>query len=192
MEEQIQEVLEALVMPKDFLRVAFLKAREAHSKESKMQAVRMTELKRRHTLCKNKIDSLMDLRLSPTNIEGAELSDVEYATYKARFQTEKAELEEQIRDCENRSTNWLSDCERFIEWSQNLHIKLPQASIDLKKELMHLICSKMTLKDMKLTVVYDEPFASIVQLSIACSDSFERQKPFSKKKEGELFDEWRG
>lgn len=155
-----------------------------------MQNTARGNLERRYGQLKAKLDALLELKLSPNNIKGELLSDQEYMDRKALIRNEMVELEHQRESFKKQADTWLGDCEDFIGFTQELCRRYGMATLEKKKELMFLLCSKGVITDGSLAFSYREPFASIAKFSETVSGRFEPPSSLSKKKKSDLFTKW--
>ncbi len=190
LEEQLIAVIRRLVIPRSFLEFAFKRLKNSHKTEAQIQNTARQSLERRYGVLKAKSDALLELKLSPKNTSGAFLSDDEYLDQKNIIKTEMLELEQQRESYKKQADTWLEDCEKFIHSSQELYGKYGMATLEQKKELMMLLCSKATIKHGSVAFSYREPFASIAKLSEATTGRFELPSSLSEKKKSSLFKEW--
>lgn len=192
LEEQLKNVLMNLQIPQAFLSFAFEKTRKAHAKEVTLRDTSRRSLERRYDESKRRLDSLLQLKLSPKNVDGELLSDDEYLTQKQRIKTEMDDLNEQIKAQKDHGTVWIDDCERFITNTQEFCRRFENGTLEEKRELFLLVCSNITLKDEKVAFSYEEPFKSISEFALAQEPSFERQTSFPEKQGAVLIERWRG
>lgn len=98
--------------------------------------------------------------------------------------------------------NWITDCERFFNFTQQLQTRFSTASVEDKKALLLLVASNLTLKDGEVAVAYSEPYATLAKLSLAgqpVASKFEPAKTAQRSRnsvrEGKsisVLDEWLG
>ena len=190
LEEQVVAVIRRLVIPRSFLEFAFKRLRDTHKTESQVQNTARQSLERRYGVLKAKLDALLEFKLSPKNTSGAYLSDQEYLDQKNTIRTEMLELEQQRESYKKQADTWVGDCEKFIQHTQELAVKYGMATLEQKKELMLLLCSKATVQDGSVAFSYREPFASIVKLSEATDGRFEPPSSLPLKEESSLLKVW--
>lgn len=190
LEEQLMAVIRQLVIPSAFLDFAFSKLKESHKAESQVQNTARGNLERRYGQLKAKLDALLELKLSPSNIKGALLSDEEYMDRKTTIRNEMLELEQQRESFKKQADTWLGDCENFIGFTQELCNRYGMATLEKKKELMFLLCSKGIITNGSLAFSYREPFATLAKFPLAGSGRFEPTSSLSVKKESQLFTKW--
>jgi site-specific DNA recombinase len=190
-EEQLKKVLTGLVIPPSFLSFAFDKTKKLHKQEVKTVDTQRKSIERSYDEGKRRLDNLLQMKLSPKNVDGALLSEDEYIEQKKNIKDEMEKLEAQLQDKKGTGTNWVDDCEGFISTTQDFCRCFENGTLEEKKELFLLLCSNMTLKDGELAFSYAEPFESIAKFSLAGEGAFERRKALPEKKLAALAMEWR-
>ncbi len=190
LEEQILAVLRQLVIPKAFLEFAFSKLKVVHKKEADVQNIGRQNAERRYGQLKTKLDALLEMKLSPNNAKGDMLSDQEYMDRKATITAEMLELEQQRDALKKQSETWLGDCEDFIGFTQELCNRYGMATLEKRKELLFLLCSKGAILNGSLAFSYREPFATLAEFPLAGKGRFEPTSSLSVKQESSLFIKW--
>ncbi len=190
MEEQIRGVIDRLVIPASFVEFAFKKLKDSHKIEAQVQNTARANTERRYGQLKAKLDALLELKLSPNNTKGELLNDQEYMDRKSTIQNEMHELEQQRESFKKQADTWLQDCENFISFTQELGQRYGMVSLERKKELMFLLCSKGTVTNGSLAFSYREPFATLAEFPLAGKGRFEPPSSLSEKKKSDLFTKW--
>lgn len=190
LEEQLMAVIKQLLIPPAFLEFAFNKLKDTHKAESEVQNSGRMNLERRYGQLKAKLDALLELKLSPNNMKGDLLSDQEYIDRKTTIRSEMIELEQQRESFKKQADTWLGDCEDFIGFTQELCNRYGMATLEKKKELMFLLCSKGIITNGSLTFSYREPFATLAEFPLAGKSRFEPTSSLSVKKQSQLFTKW--
>lgn len=98
--------------------------------------------------------------------------------------------------------NWITDCERFFHFTQQLQTRFTAASVEDKKTLLLPVASNWILKDGEVAVTYSEPYATLSKFSLArqaVSSTFEPSKMVQQSRISKpsatlnfLMDEWLG
>ena len=114
-------------------------------------------------------------------------------TQKNSLKEELNLLEAQLGTQHQQGTNWLDDCERFLQFTQRLPEMLAEASMNGKREIMMLVCSNVILKDQEIAVTYHEPFATMAKFPLAGKGReprFEREEGLRAAENPELLAMW--
>lgn len=175
-EDQIFSKIQSLQIPQAFIEPALNLARNMHIEESKLIDTSRQQLQRQYTNCKQRLDGLLQLKISPSNVNGELLSDGEYIEQKSVLKKELENLEKSMTAKQDQGVQWIDDCETFFVALQKLpeRIKSPLVSLEEKQEIVTLVCSNITLKNQKVALEYHEPFASIFTFSQNEQESLDR------------------
>ncbi len=190
-EKLLKDVLAGLIIPSSFLSFAWKKVKQIHKLEAKSIDTQRKSAERSYNECKRRLDNLLQMKLSPKNVDDILLTDDQYIEQKRIIMEEMERIEAKLQDKKGAGTNWVDDCESFINTTQEYCRRLENGTLDEKKELFLLVCSNMTLKDEELAFSYAEPFASISKFPLAGQTAFERPPSFSEKKLATLAGKWR-
>ena len=158
MEIQINGRLAWITISKKFKDWAVKHLHELHEKEKSLQDDIIKTQRKAHQECLNEIDSLLNLKTSSGNRNGALLSDDEYAQRRGKLLKEKAALEELINNTDQRLEQQLKLSEETFEIACNAQKRFTEGDPGIKKEILAAVQSNLTLKDKKLLFVARKPF----------------------------------
>jgi site-specific DNA recombinase len=158
MENQIIERLAWITISKKFKDWAVKHLHELHEKEKSLQDDIMKTQRKAHQECLDGIDSLLNLKTSSGNRNGALLSDTEYAERRGKLLNEKAALEELINNADHRIDQQLKLSEEAFEIAHAAQQRFAEGAPDTKKEILAAVQSNLTLKDKKLLFEAKKPF----------------------------------
>ena len=159
LEEQMESILSKYVMPEDFAKWALGVLRTNSEKETKQQNTILAQLRKQQTEIDTKLSQLLNLKISPNNINGELISDEEYIERKKELLKEKMQLQEQITAGEQNSLAWLERCEEFFDFAANCKKKWVSGTQDDRKFIFTTIFgSNSILEDGKLLTVAKKPF----------------------------------
>ncbi len=190
LEEQLVDVIQRLVIPTSFLEFAFKKLKDSHKAESQLQNAARQSLERRYGVLKAERDALLSFKISSENAKGELLSNEEYLEKKEAINNEMHELEQQRESYKKDADTWVKDCETFILYTQDMANKYGMSTLEQKKELMFLLCSKATIRDSSVAFSYREPFASIAKLSEVTRGRLEQPSSLPLKKDSSSYKKW--
>ena len=190
LEEQLTNAFSRLIIPDVLLQFMFDKVRQCHAQEAKGRDAIRNQLERQYGQAKHRLDALLQLKLSQNNVDGLLLSDEEYLSQKNAVREEMQSLEEELQTAQQQGKNWVEDCEKFVNFTQELCKRFVNASLEEKKELVYLLCSNITLKDQKIAVESREPFATLAAFSEEHRSALERRPALTEKKEFALAQKW--
>ncbi len=195
MEKQFERILSGLRIPQSFLDFAFKKLRTVHVHEAQYTDAQRRKFQGQLNGCQQRLDGLLQLKISPNNADGSMLSDDEYIAQKKTIREEFEMVEKQLKTVQQQGLNWIDDCEHFFSFTQRLATKFQHTTIEDKKALLHLVCSNMRLTDQEVAADYREPYASLAGFAVARVSEisrFERDKELPEAKKSELFEDWLG
>jgi DNA invertase Pin-like site-specific DNA recombinase len=175
--EQFARLLGNLCLPQSFLDYAFAKLRKSHARQVGYAAAFRRKLQTQAEELQRRLDSLLQLKLSPNNTNGTLLSDEEYLEQKRKFQEELHGTREQLASAGRQGETWVDDCEQFFAFTQKLAEKFTTVSVDEKRTLLVLLCSKLTLKDREVASEFKEPFASVAAFPLSAADAQRQFEP---------------
>ena len=155
--EQIKDYLQKVSLSsQDTEKVLFeLNKEEQQAKEQAKSTVQ--NLKEKLKTIETKLEKLLDLRLAD------ELSTKEYSAKKQKFLTQKLELQERIRDFEQKGLSWLEPAQEFV-LSLNQAEKLKNSeNYQEMKTFLKNIGSNHILQNQKLNFVWKIPYNLVAE-----------------------------
>ena len=158
LENQINECLAHINIPKKFKDWAIKYLRELHAKESELQTDIIQAQRKAYQECQSQIDGLLNLKTSPGNRDGSLLSDAEYAERRGRLLKEKVALEEVMRDAGHRAEKTLKLSEQTFEFACLVRERFAKGDAKTRKTILDTIGSNLILTDKKLLIEAKKPF----------------------------------
>jgi DNA invertase Pin-like site-specific DNA recombinase len=158
MEIQMNERLAWITISKKFKDWAVKHLHELHEREKSLQNDIIKTQRKAHQECLNEIDSLLNLKTSSGNRNGALLSDDEYAQRRGELLKEKVALEELINNTDQRLGQQLKLSEETFEIACNAQKRFTEGAPNIKKDILAAVQSNLTLKDKKLIFTAKKPF----------------------------------
>ena len=161
MEKQISERLAWITISKKFKDWAVKHLHELHEKEKSLQEDIIKAQRKAHQECLHEIDSLLHLKTSPGNRNGALLSDDEYARRRGTLLKEKIALEDLINTTDKRLDQQLKLSEETFEIACDAQKYFIEGDHNVKKDILAAVQSNLTLKDKRLLFEAKKPFLII-------------------------------
>lgn len=159
LEDQMEEILSKYVMPEAFAKWSLGVLRKNSEKETKQQNQILTQLRRKQTEIDTKVSQLLNLKISPNNLNGDLISDEEYLVRKKELVKEKQQLQENLLATEQGALNWLEQCEDFFDFAVNCKRKWINGQQEDRKLIFTTIFGSNTvLKDGILLTLAKRPF----------------------------------
>ncbi len=177
MEEKIVKLLEKVQLHPFFVEWGLKKLAKIHKEEASLIAGGTHKLRLDYNDHQQRLDNLLQLRISPSNVNGSLLSDEEYLRQKALLQEQLSLLKRKIDESENNQKSWLEKCEQTFEFSAKLVYKFRTAqSVEQKHLILKTVGYKYFLCDGELEIEYNPIFKIFSRL--------EPQKALSDKEKG--------
>ncbi|TSC57249.1 MAG: resolvase domain-containing protein, partial [Candidatus Peregrinibacteria bacterium Greene0416_62] len=120
LDQQFLPIITNFSIPQNFLKFAFKKVRILYSQETQVSEASSRKLRKEYDTHKQRLDALLQLKLSSKNIDGNLLSDDEYLAQKAVIKKEMQDLEELLHSRNSEDLIWIDDCERFFDFTQSI------------------------------------------------------------------------
>ncbi|HBW23302.1 MAG: hypothetical protein A2X28_06470 [Elusimicrobia bacterium GWA2_56_46] len=155
LEKQAKELLERIEIPQDFCDWAVQKLRGECGRETEMRANIIDQQRKAYDQCVQKLDKLLELRLS------GEIDEDQFLAKKEELIKEKARLTELLRDSDNRVDAWLIQAEKALNFAQTARESFESGDDTVKREILAALGTNWTLKDGKLDVLIEEPLRHI-------------------------------
>ena len=193
--EQFSDILLGLRLPQSYLDFALSKLRKVHSKESKFADAVRKKHQGHLNAAQQKLDALLQMKISPNNVDGLLLSDEEYLHQKELIKEELHVAKKQLDTTQKQSENWVDDCERFFVFTQRVAAKFSITSVEDKKALLTLICQNLTLTNNKVAAQYQEPYRSLSEFPLAGKEQeflSEPEKSLTLAKNTKMEESWLG
>jgi len=158
MENQINERLAWITIPKKFKDWAVKHLHKLHEEEKALQEDIIKAKRKAHQECLEAIDGLLNLKTSSGNKNGILLSDDEYAQHRGKLLKEKAALEELINNADQRVEQQLKLSEEAFEIACTAQKRFTEGDPSIKKEILAAVQSNLTLKNKMLLFEAKKPF----------------------------------
>ncbi|MEW6610421.1 MAG: recombinase family protein [Patescibacteria group bacterium] len=179
---QITGVIDSLRIPPEFHEWAMKWFRVQHEKESEGRNALLASQQREYTLCVKKLDGLIDMRAA------GQITDEEFTAKKSDLTKEKHRLEEFLADTGNRVDRWLEVADDMFTFVRLAKEKFETGSLELKRQILSCLGSKLSLKDRKLTIDLENallPMRTVAQEVQAVSERLEPLPDPVNKRENE-------
>ncbi len=165
LEKQIDEILSRIHISERFRDWAIRYLKEENEKEIASRKAILKSQRRAYDGCLKKLDNLLQLRISPLNIDGNLISDEEYARRKAELIKEKARLEAVLDDTAGRVETWLDTAEKVFDFACHAREWFANGTPEQKGQILQALGSNLVLKDKKLNIHLKKHFSWIEKVS---------------------------
>lgn len=163
LELQINDLLARIQISERFKNWAIKHLNELNDSEIEDRNVVHGSLTEAYKDCIKRIDNLIKLKISPQNSDGTLFSDDEFKQQKMSLLKEKAELEEKMRDTEDRIGRWVELSEKTFNLACHARYWFEKGTVQEKRELLLALGSNLTLKEKTLHVDLQKPLGFLVE-----------------------------
>ena len=157
-EKQIDEELKKFTIPDVFRDWAIKHLNNCNTKEIGDREIIRGNLKTAYDDCVKKLDSLLSLKISTQNIDGAVISDEEYNSKRKMLLNEKTILLEQINGVDKRQNDWLELSERTFNFAVYSRYWLEFGDSKQKNAILSALGSDIRVMDKKLLLTRYKPY----------------------------------
>ena len=158
LEDQIAVYLATLRLPEPFQAWVRLYLPTIHDQEVAAHAeVRKTQ-QCAYAACVQRLENLLQLKLSPANTDGTLLSDEEYGRQRSQLLTEKARLEEKLRDAEPCIAPGTQIVEQTFVFACHAWEWFVHGTLEEKRQILMAVGSNLMLTNKILRIDAKKPF----------------------------------
>ncbi|MCX6774593.1 MAG: recombinase family protein [DPANN group archaeon] len=182
LEKQIDEYLSRIHISEGFKNWTLEHLRDGTNEEITTRESIIASQRKTYDNCLRKLDNLLQLKISPLNIDGSMLSDQEYAKRKTNLVEEKIRLEELLNDTSHRVNDWLNIAEKAFGFACNARRQFAKGSNEEKGQILQIIGSNLTLKDKKLCI---QPPKTLALIEKVVRDVPQTRGTFEPKNKGQ-------
>jgi len=176
LEQQIAQYLSRISISPRFKAWAVKYLHELHAAENASRESIIRVQRKAHQDCSRRIDNLVKLKTSPSNSDGALLSDEEYARQRVELLKEKSTFEEFLHGPRQHIEHRLKLAEQTFEFAATAQARFSKGDPKTKKYILLTVGLNLTLKDKKLLIQARTPF-SILERSLFAKRQNETIQP---------------
>ncbi len=149
-ENQIREIISQYQIVPEFKDIALSILRSKHAAESKFNKAFRQNVMDRKEVEMDKLNGLIEMRALKL------INDSEYTTRSGIFKQNLRKLDEELIDCNKRTTDWLKIAEDTIELAFTAASKFSSGTILDKRKIITSFSKSITLMNGKLTIEPNE------------------------------------
>lgn len=164
--EQIAEIVKQNTIDDNYLKIALEQINLENESEISKRDEYLKKISTSIERCKNKIDNLVRLKISPDNIDGSLLSDEEFVEQKNEIISEKSALQERLADIEANHQCWYDDCVDFVSFNHDLYKKFVNGTPEQKRTIFRFICSQPIITGKILLNKTENPHKYIIDFNL--------------------------
>ena len=156
--KQIEECLDSITIPPEFLHWAIEVLRENNAVEESTRAQMITNQRKTYDGCLQRIQNLINLYVSPDNAGRELLSEEEFKAQKNLLVEQKNKAEAELRKIETNVDGWLDLTEKTFNFATYAKAWFDKGDYEQKTQILRALGKNLTLKDGKLHIDLQKPF----------------------------------
>ncbi|MGH9463571.1 MAG: recombinase family protein, partial [Vicinamibacteria bacterium] len=177
LDRQISDYLGRISLSERFRDWALARLREYNEQEISARDAILHSQQRGYQDCLARLQNLIRLKTAPENVNGALISDDEYARQRSELSQEKARLEELLRDTGHTVNRWIELAERTFEFACAAPRLFAKGDPSIQKTILAALGSNLTLRDKKLIIEAHKPFSILAGSLPQLATALERFEP---------------
>jgi site-specific DNA recombinase len=149
---QVSEVLDKLAISehlKDWY-IEQLNRQNEIEKASRQDTLKA--LRSAYNNVQERIDNLLQLKISPKNSDGSRLSDEKYDKENEKLINEREKIKEKLDDLDAACDRWTRDAVKAFNFACYAHMQFKYGDIEKKKSVLIGLGSNLTIKDKKVLI----------------------------------------
>lgn len=152
LEKQADDELKKYEIPETFRNWAIEYLNELNGSEIKDREIIRSNAKEAYDDCVKQLDNLLNLKISPQNIDGSAISDEEYTKRRTALMSEKEDLHFKLNETNDRINNWLELSEKTFNFACYARHWFANGDLKLKTEILGALGSNLVIKNKNLQV----------------------------------------
>lgn len=164
LEEQIAQKLEKLDISETFMNWAIKQIERMNEEDIKFTENKTRSIKEAHDLAHQKLDNLIQLKISALNTNGNLLSDEQYQKEKTNIDKEIKQLDELLAKSDNRRLKSVDKIAEKFDYACYAKEKFAKGDVAKKREILENLGSNITISDRKLDLELPEYFKKIQEM----------------------------
>lgn len=161
LEHQIQEFLQKIQLPSEYVKWALKYLGIVREKDKKKGESITENLQKRLQILGRQLENLLSLKISAGNSDGSLLSDEEFANQKNRLLKEKTKLEQELSKKQGTEEKVYQFTKETLLFSSYALFWFTNGKPEQKRKIFAALGSNYTLKDKKLVIQAKKPLALI-------------------------------
>jgi site-specific DNA recombinase len=150
LEEQIKEILDGIEISDCFMEWAITQINEDCEKERDFREDKIQSLRRAHDNCRQQLDNLLKLKISPLNTDGSMLSDDQFKAQKQALEAQLNDLDTQLLEVDDRMVKKAQEAADKFDFSAHAKARFASGDLLTRKDILSTLGSNLNLKDKKL------------------------------------------
>ena len=180
LEDQVKERLLAIEISDNFMDWAVRQIHLDVDSEKDFREDKIESIKRAHDECRQKLDNLLQLKISPLNNDGSMLSDEQFKAQKHALEAELKGIEEQLTNTDNRMIQKAQEAADKFNFAATARARFETGDLSTKREILATLGSNLTLKD-KILDLQPHPVLNTIKTIRDEEPKVSRQVELTKK-----------
>ena len=159
--EQINTYLKSLQISRKYIDWAVKWLNEENVEQKKAREDYYNSLSLSYKTIVTKLNSLLDLKLSPANFSGQLISEEEFITKRLELTGERDAIHKQLDSFNQKLDEWITFASKTFDFATQAEVKFNKGTIEEKKTILKAIGSNLVLNDKKVYIKLRTPFLLI-------------------------------
>lgn len=147
LERQISDKLSRIAISERFMNWAIKQINAEGDSERYFREDKIKSLQRAHDQCRQKLDNLLNLKISPLNTDGGLISDEKYKTEKGTLERELKDMETHLSEIDERMVKTNNELAEKFDFSCRAKMRFATGDLATQREILEDLGSNPTIRD---------------------------------------------
>lgn len=161
LENQAFQILDSISIPESYFDLAVEILNRENEKESGNREILITNQQKAFAECAKRIDNLIKLYISPDNTSRELLSDEEFKEQKSILLKEKASIQGELKNLDERINEWIDLTEKTFRFATYGKYWFSEGNYEDKTAILRALGSNFILQDQKLSIQLQKQYGII-------------------------------
>lgn len=161
LKRQVVKILDKITFPERYLDFALNILNRENEAEVANRNISIKNLQKSFDNCLKKIDTLIKIYISPENIKRDLLSDEEFKNQKSSLLKDKAGIQSELKNLDERVDEWIDLTERTFKFATYAPFWFAVGDYETKTGILRALGSNLILKDQKFELSLQKQFEII-------------------------------
>ena len=177
LEKQVISFLKTIKISDSFVNWAVKWLNKANDEHTKAKRDQLKALQKNHSDVRKRLDNLLELKISPNNVDGGLLSDEEFQEQKSKLLAEKVRIAKQLKMGDKQADEWIDLTAKTFNFAAKAQERFEKGPPEEKKTILKAVGSNLFIKDRKLTIQPRKPFLLIKEALLKFQDTDKMFEP---------------
>lgn len=160
-EYQVKEILDGIEISDCFMDWAIREINKESVGEKQFREGKIESLQRAHKECRQKLDNLLQLKISSLNTDGSLISDEKFKAEKETLEVELKALEKQLAEIDTRMIQAAQEMSDMFDFACKAREKFNTDDLSVKRDMLYKLGSNLILENKLLRLDAPEYFISL-------------------------------